>query len=336
MANLHYEVDPHNLLVIKKTGKKTELARFRQILDGRFKIDKNNNLVYHIKTPVSKDNKSPHQIKLKGKWSLDKNHDLMFMLNKWRRQTFGDKLTIQGDIIDINKNSLLFAVSTRTKNNAQSIYALKLQGKWQADKNNRLTFKINKGRGQYDVLMFDTAWKIGKNYQIIYEYEKTQLKRRQKKNHTLIFQGHWDIKGKSRISYVIDRNSQSVFNFKTSFGIFRDNYIKYKLGIELSRRRAPVRRIITLLGTWKIKKTLGLLFELRYNNSRINQIVFIAEAKLTKRNTILFKLRNNLNREIGAQLELSHKILTGQGQTFLRLLREKQESVVLAGAGWGW
>jgi hypothetical protein len=346
MANLRYELDPHNRLVIKKTGKKTELTRFRQVLDGRFKIDKDNSLTYHIKAPIPKDVKAPHQIKLRGKWSLTQNHDLRFTLDKWRRQTFGDQLTLQGDITDVKKNSFLFAITTRTKQGTTSIYTLKLEGSWQADRDNRLTFRVRRSRDEYDILTFDGIWEIGKNYQVIYKYEKTQLVRKQKKIHTLTFKGYWDIKDKSRISYVIDKNTNSAFNFsagggsafggRTSLGIFKDNYIKYELGIGLSRRPKPIKRIITLFGSWKIKKTIGLVFEVGYGKKKIQAIVFGAEARLTDKDTVLFRLRNDLNKGIGAELELSHRIIKGDGQAFLRLLKSKRESTILVGAGWRW
>lgn len=35
-----YESDPHNRLVITKNGRKNKLPRFRQVLDGQFKIKK--------------------------------------------------------------------------------------------------------------------------------------------------------------------------------------------------------------------------------------------------------------------------------------------------------
>ena len=332
MEKIRYEVDPHNRLVVRKTG----LPRFRRVLDGRFKVDKGNHLTYHIKAPIPEDIKAPHQIKLRGEWSLTKNHDLRFTLDKWRRQTFGDRLTLQGDIIDVRKNSLLFAVTTRTKEGSQSIYALKLEGSWRADSNNRLTFKAKKGRGEYDILTFDGTWEIGKNYQLRYQYQKEHLVTKLKKIHTLIFKGYWDIKNKKRISYVIDRNTDSVFNFKTSLGIFKNNYIKYKLGIGLSRRPKPTKRTITLFGTWKIKKDIGLVFEAQYNNRRVQTLVFGTEARLTAKDTVSFKLKNDLNRQIGAELKLSHKILKGDGQAFLRLLKSNRESAILVGAGWGW
>jgi len=37
---IKYEVDPYNKLAISKTCKTSNLPKFRQILEGRFKIDK--------------------------------------------------------------------------------------------------------------------------------------------------------------------------------------------------------------------------------------------------------------------------------------------------------
>ncbi|MBU4473465.1 MAG: hypothetical protein L6254_01470 [Candidatus Omnitrophica bacterium] len=346
MEKVHYELDPHNRLVIKKSGREAELRRFRKVLDGQFKVDKNSTLTYHVKAPVSEDLKAPHQVKLRGVWSLTKNHDLRLTLDKWKRQTFGDQLTLQGDIIDVHKNSLLFAVTTRSQGNTQSLYGLKLQGSWQADKNNRLTFRVKRGGDEYDTLAFDGIWQINKNHQIIYQYQKAQLKRRPKKIHTLTFKGYWDIKDKTRISYIIDKDTHSGFDFsagggsafggKTTLGIFKDNYIKYEIGIGLASKTKPVKRTITLYGSWKLKKDLGLIFEVEYENSKICAIIFGAEARLTDKDTVLFKLKNNLNREIGAELELAHQILRGDGEAFLRLLQSRQESVISAGAGWRW
>ncbi len=346
MQKLRYEIDPHNRLVVKeivekKKGKiiqfrKTRLTYFRKVLDGRFKVDRNNILSYHIKAPVSRDVTIPHQVKLRGKWSLTKNHDLRLTLGKWGRQTFGDQLTLQGDIIDVNKNSILFAVTTWTKEGVQSMYALKFQGSWQADKNNRLTFRAKKEEGKHDILTLNGIWKINKNHQIIYRYQKAQLIRKLKKIHTLTFKGHWDIKDKTRISYIIDRNTSSVFNFRTGLGLFKDNYIKYEVGIGLSQRPKPIKQTIKLFGKWKIKKNAGLIFEVEYENKKVHAIVFGAEARLTDKDTVSFKLRNDLNKDISASLKLSHKILKGEGEAFIRGLKSKRESAIFAGAARRW
>ncbi|RKY32983.1 MAG: hypothetical protein DRP74_01445 [Candidatus Omnitrophota bacterium] len=332
MHKVRYEIDPHNRLVEKSAG----LRGLRKVLDGRFKVGKKNSLSYHVKSAVPAGAKAPHQVKLKGKWSLNKNHDLCLTLDKWKRQTFGDQLRLQGQIVDVRKNSLLFALRTRKRDRSTSIYALELSGVWKADKHNRLNFRVNKGKDEYDTLNFDGIWQIGKNYQIIYRYKKKDLLRKVKKTHTLAFKGHWDIWDKYRLSYVIDKASGSVFDFKTGLGIFRDKYIKYEVGVGLSRRALLVKRSITFFGKWKIKKSVGLIFEIEEARRKIQQIVFGADARLTKRDTVVFKLKNNLNQGVGSSLELSRDIFNKEGQVFLRLLKSGSEKTILAGSGFRW
>ena len=105
---------------------------------------------------------------------------------------------MQGRILDVRKNSLLFSVSTKTKENTQSTYILKLAGAWQTDKNNRIIFKAKRSRGKHDILTFKGAWEINKQHQIIYKYKKSQLIRKQKSLNTLTFKGYWDIQDKTR------------------------------------------------------------------------------------------------------------------------------------------
>jgi len=335
IGKVRLEIDPHNRLIIKKTGKKSRLSYFRQVLDGRFKTTKNNTLTYHIKAPSPKGTELPHQVKLDGKWSLDEDHKLCLTLNKWGRQTLGDKLTIQTDIISASKNSIAFSLTTKSKDNTQSVYILELKGAWQADKNNRLTFRAQKEKGSYDILTFRGAWEINKNHQIIYRCSKDVLIRKKKKLRVITFKGHWDISDKYRICYVLDKQSGSVFNFKTSAGIFKDKYIKCELGIGLSRKE-EVKRIITLYGKWKIKKKVGLIFEVEYAKKEIYAITFGAQAQLTSKNSIKFELKDEKGKAFGSQLTISHKILGRDGSSFLRLLKSKDEQSLTLGAGLRW
>jgi hypothetical protein len=333
---VRFEVDPHNRLVIADTGKKTDVRRFRHVLTGRFKLDKNNSLSYHVKAPTPEGAQIPHQVKLRGNWSLTDDHKLELTLNKWGRQTFGDKLTLQGRILDVRKNSLLFSVTTKTKENTQTTYILNLAGAWQADKHNRLTFRVKREKGRHDILTFQGAWEINKHHRIIYKYKKSILIRKEKRLHTLTFKGYWNIKDKNRLYYVIDRRSDSTFAFKTGIGIFRDNYIKYKVGIGVSGRGAPVTRTVALDGAWKIKKGIGLTFEIEYENKKIHAIVFGASAELTPQDKIAFKLRGERNKKLGGELKLSHEILKGDGEAFPRFLKSKEETAVIVGAGFRW
>ena len=69
----------------------------RQVLEGRFRTDGNNELSYHVKAPLSGGEKIPHQIRLKGAWSLTDDHTLRLTLDKSGRETFGDQLTLEGE-----------------------------------------------------------------------------------------------------------------------------------------------------------------------------------------------------------------------------------------------
>jgi len=334
---MRYEIDPYNRLVFSKTGKKRGLPKFRQVLDGRFKVNKKNNLSYHIKTPLLDTDKIPHQIKLKGEWSLTDDHNLRLTLDKSGRETFGDQVILRGKILDVNANSLLFAIKTKTKRNERSTYILDLGGSWKADRNNRLSFHIKKEKSRHNILTFNGIWEINKTHQIVYKYEKAELIRKKKQVRTLIFKGYWDIKDKFRVSYVLDKNTNSVFNFETSAGIFKKNYIKYRLGIRLTDRVKPIRQTVTLFGKWKMKRNTGLIFEIRYKDKKAHAIIFGAEARLTGKDTISFKLKNDIeNKDIGVVLKLSHKISKGDGEAFLRFLRSKQESVIYAGMAGKW
>ncbi|MBU1044193.1 MAG: hypothetical protein KJ915_07330 [Candidatus Omnitrophica bacterium] len=333
-TKISYEIDPFNRLIINNSSKQSNLSRFRQVLDGRFKINDDNSISYLVKSPMPNDQEMPYQVKLEGKWVLDKDHNLCISLNKLGRETLGDKLTLKGEIIDTSKNSLAFSLTTHTKDNMQSIYILQLKGAWQADKNNRLTFRIQKEDGSCDFLTFKGTWDINKQHQIIYKYEKSQLITKKKTIHTLIFQGYWNIKDKGRLSYVLDLQSDSVFNFKTSAAVFKDKYIKYELGIGLAKN--PEARTITLCGKWNIKKDIGLVFEVEYENGNIQAITFGAEAKLSARDSISFELKNDQDKNISAQLQLSRKILDGDGLSFLRLLKSEQDTAVTIGAGLSW
>jgi len=329
MPKLRYELDPHNRLIANLYG-------VRRVLEGQFRIGPRNKLIYDIKTPVPQDAKAPHQVKLQGAWSLTKEHNLRFTIDKWQRKTFGDQLTLRGEILSVNKNSLLFALTTRTAKGQTSLYTLELSGAWQADARNRLTFRVYKGGDNFDNLTLEGAWEIDKNYRVIYRYRKEDLVRKKKRVHTLAFEGKWDITDKTRLSYILGRDSNSQFHFKTGLGIFKNNYIKYELGIDITERRRPAKRTITLFGKWGIKKGSGLVFEVERSGRKIQAIVLGAEAKFGEKGTVLFSLRNKLNKEIEGKLELSRGIFKGEGSSFLRLLKAQGEAVIQAGAGRRW
>lgn len=337
MRAIQYEIDPHNRLVMTGSGRKGGLPRFRKVLYGFFETDGNNNLTYRVKAPVPEGEFIPHQVNLKGEWSLTDDHRLRLTLEKEARETFGDQITLQGEILDVTEGSLLFAVTTASKEGGRSTHVLNLSGMWKADESNRLSFRVKKEKGKWDVLTFSGAWEVDKNHRIVYRCEEARLIKKKKRTHELVFKGHWAIREPLRVSYVLSGGTDSVFDFKTSAGVFAKGYIKYELGIGLAGRMEPVTRTVTLSGKWNLKRGVGLVFEIRYAGKDRKAIVFGADAKLTGEDTISFRLKNDIdNKDIGVKVELSHKIFKGEGEAFLRLLRSRQESAVYAGGAWRW
>lgn len=337
MKKVRYEIDPYNRLVLDNSGDRSNaLPKFRKVLDGRFRIGEGNELSYLVKAPLSGTEDIPNQLQLKGRFSLTDDHDLCLTLDKQYREMFGDRLVLEGEIADVDANSLLFAVTTKTESGTFT-YALNIEGVWKADENNRLSFYIKKEKGRYDILTFNGVWEIDKNYRIIYCYEKTGLIRKKTRTHTLTFEGRWDIKEKFRISYMLAGDTDSAFTFRSGFGIFKKDLIRYEVGITLSGRLRPAVRKIALWGRWNLRRGVGLVFEIGYAGRDKRPIVFGADARLSHGDTVSFKLTSaDGGNDMGAELELSRKILEGSGEAFLRILKSKQESAVYAGAAWRW
>ena len=304
--------------------------QYREVINGRIKIDKNNSFVYHVKQP--QDSNIPQQIKLSGKWSLNKNHDLIFTLDKKHKMYAGDKLTIKGEIKDAKANKLVFSVAAKEGLSQYRGYILKLSGSWQADKYNRLTFNVKRNKGATDVLTFKGGWSINKQNQIIYTYEKAHLKTKKKETKTIILKGYWDITEKHRILYVLNKKIDSQFDFKVSLGKPLKRGLQYKIGIG----SVPVKEKITLFGEWKVNKRLGVLFEMPYEKGILQRIVFGASSKLGKSSIVEFKLRNKRGKDLGMDIKFSKKILKEQGEIFFRAITSKKEKQFLIGGGWRW
>jgi len=339
VTKLRYEIDPHNRLVVKEKDKKSGLRYFRRVLDGRFRMGSGNTLIFHAKTPAAKYAGSaalPRQIKLCGKWALTKNHDLKLALDNWRRQTPTDTLILKGEIIQAKSNSLNFALRSRTKENTFTTHTIKLEGKWQADKYNRLTFRVEKGAQAHDTLIFNTAWQINKRHEIIYNYIKKLSPSKTPRKKSIIFKGRWDIVRKSRLVYKLDFKEESRFDFSSRIEFLKSGAVKCSIGIGIQDKLRPVRRVFTLTGKWRIKKGTGLLLEIKSVDRQVYAIIFGAEASLGQRGKIRFKLKNTLGQNLGAELKLSKELLKGDVSAFLRVLKQKNEQAVYIGMAGRW
>ncbi|MBI5144390.1 MAG: hypothetical protein HZA30_04920 [Candidatus Omnitrophica bacterium] len=327
MVKTRYEVDPHNRLILEKTGVgQLGVPKYRKVLDGVFKTDRDNILTYHVKSPS--DPNSPKQIKLRGSWSLGKDHSLRLTLDKWSGQYAGDKLVIKADLLDARANELSFAVTTKDEQDSSHIYILKLGGQWQADRYNRLVFNVTKEAGASDSITLSGAWQVNKNNEIVYAYTKASLKRREVTTKTVTIKGYWDITEKHRISYVLNKELGSKLDFMVGLGRPAKRGLAFQIGIGI----IPKTRALTLYGEWKVEEGLGLLLEITYGNGKVHNIIFGADARLNK-TTVTFRLKDHFGEALEIEINLSRRILNDQGEAFLRALASRKEFSLIAGAG---
>jgi hypothetical protein len=325
--SISYEVDRLNRLVIS-SGKESGLPAFRSVADGEFKTDKNNTLIYQLR----KSSGLPRQIKLRGKYSLNKNHNLVLSLDNENNRLSGNKLILKTGIINAKSDELAFSLSSKYSYGRQSFHMLRLSGKWQADKYNRLNFQVTKENKAVDLLTFTGSWEINKNNEIIYTCARSYTKNKTSRSNTLILRGYWEIAGKHRLIYVLDNTIGSELDFRVSLGKAQLRSLKYEIGIGKSPRKKP----LFIFGEWKINNRLGLIFEIPTGKNTLNNIVFGADCKLTDNYNLNLKLKDGFNRDLGIGLKLSRSILKNQGEVFLKLLKEKREFSIAAGMGFRW
>jgi len=325
---IKYEIDPYNRLVYIETNKKSNITKYRKVLDGKFTIN-NNLLTYNIKQ--CDDSDIPKQITLKGKWFLNKNHDLVLSLKNQSNKSLNNKITLKGELINIRSNKIVFAITTKdSKDNIKS-YILQFKGVWKTDKHNQLIFDFKKEKGDKNSLLLRGIWLINKNNQLIYTYKKTILKTKEKLISTVIIKGFWKIKDKYTISYILNKTITSQFDFRVGIAKQFKNGLKYEIAIG----SIPEKRIIKLYGKWKIKD-LDILFEIFYDNKKTKKIVFIADYMFDKKYNILLKLKGKTNKNVELDLKLSKKFLKSQGELFVRTIVSKKEQQLLFGSGVRW
>ncbi|MDP2981553.1 MAG: hypothetical protein Q8N67_05800, partial [Candidatus Omnitrophota bacterium] len=232
MDKVFYEIDPFNRLIVgKPPGRGSMVKKFRKVVHGRFGTDENNELFYEVNKSSGID--IPQKIKFSGKYSLDKNRNLIITLNKWNNQCEGNRLTLKTKIIDANNNEIALSVNSKVSENKSLTYIMKLYGSWQADKHNRLTFGVEKENNKTDELTLSGAWEINRNNEIVYKYGED--------GQALTFRGHWDIADKHRIRYALDKKTGSGFSFKSSLGTLAPKgkyaYVTFDIGIGISKTK---------------------------------------------------------------------------------------------------
>jgi hypothetical protein len=207
-----------------------------------------------------------------------------------------------------------------------------LAGRWQADRYNRLIFRAARKNDLQDELSLSAAWEIDKKNQLVYTYTKAALKTKEKTEHAITFKGYWDINQKTRLSYILNQEIGSGFEFTASVARPLKRGLEYEIGIGVH----PRKKKILLFGSWKINPQVGLSFEMPAEEGKIKSILFGADCKLGKNRTLELKLRNSFHKDLGINLKFSQAFFKGQGTAFVQALKEKKEISIFAGMGLRW
>jgi len=298
---IKYEIDPHNRLI--RVGP----AGLREVLEGRFRTDNRNQLSYRVRRPLGRG--TPQQIRFKGRWGLAKDNRLVLTLDRWYQQVAGNKLTFKAQLIDVRDNEVVFTVRTRNDDRSQTLSLLKLGGIWQADAQNRLFFQVEENEG---ALKLKGEWRLNKRHEVEYVYEMDRRRTKQ----IIVFKGVWEMGGRNRLRYVLNHVIGSGFDFKAELRRVLADRIEYSIGIGASGRQ----KTITLFGSWRLDRRLGLTFEVTRGERRVERIAFGAKARITDKDKIELKLRTTDGKDLGAEMVLSRSML--DTQTYLRLVKD--------------
>jgi len=325
MRKYQYDIDKQNrLFIIRKKDK--------ILVPGTFTSDRKNNLIYKLsKNKVWRQKYAlAPAIVFEGKWELDKKHNLIFALRKtghWRKT---QKIYLRAQIDEVKANSLIFAVAADTAQAPSRIKLLKLKGRWQADKNNRLAFLVQRNKNQHDALILQGEWSVEKNT-LVYRYRGISLKTKKKKQILLRFKGFWQFNESGRLSYVLDADKSSGFSFRLHKGPnsirAEKGVIKYRLGLGLASKK----KTLELFGVWKWKDKSSLNFQINYGKGKIRAINFSFSLKLSKNRKITAVLRNARGDDLGVRLEIEKKILNSNGRIFMRAGKIDKDSRIECG-----
>ncbi len=308
---LTYKVDPLNRLVITEPFAPNSPLYKKVVLDGKFTIDKDNSLIYHLTSRLGRPKETPlHKIKFTGKWSLTPEHNLKLSLFESRTQKLGNSLILTGNILTAGANELVFSYTTRHKDARTTTKLLKIKGTWQANRNNRLKFLAQQYRRRPDELLFRGGWEIGKNYEIIYCYRTIYQKRGIKLKKYLVLNGVWEIAGKNRLRFLVEKSTDSLLDFRVMLetpSIFaKKGEIRYRIGIRITKQREIVRKIV-FFGKWKLGRKLALDFEIEYKDGVRHSSRFIFDYCLDSKDKIKLALKTKQGEGTGLEITFSRQ-----------------------------
>lgn len=235
-------------------------------------------------------------IKLTGRWELTEEHDLILHVSGMDSRFFGKSIILRGRIVKLGTNNISFRVRQSDTLSGLRTGNIELSGNWQADPQNRLSFRVSKASGREEVLTFNGKWDIGTNNYIEYRFRETHQKTQTKQVHRLVLRGWWQI-GSDRLVYRLHKEKPGSLVFRASLQSTslraQEGRIKYQLGVEIERddRFKKEQLDLSIFGQWKVNRDLSLSFWVKFGNkniesARLNVKTVISEGAFVEFETV--------------------------------------------------
>ncbi len=263
---------------------------------------------------------------LEGIWTLAPNHRIQY---RRRRQGGEEEIVLTAEPVSPKATGLVIGIREESSDGEVAHRLLTLRGRWQADPHNRLTFLVERERGRHDELRFTGGWEIDDHHEIVYRYPSGFL----------TFQGYWDIAEDKRLTYLLDKASDSAFRFRGSFQtdslLAKEGALRYQVGVELEGKTEV--KTVTLFGKWKLSRGLGLQLEIPYRDGFKRSIRFEASyTTIDAKRSIVARLSTRAGEPLGVELLFTQAFFKADGEAFLRLKKSMEENRLEGGLRVRW
>lgn len=313
-------------LPVRADATTVERLRLGRLIAGSVTVDRQNRLQYRVGTAGREET-----FRLDGTWGLTPAHELALTLHE-AGEDARRTLYLKGALVEARQQALVVALDRREEADAAS-QRLTLTGRWTVDARNRLAFLVTKADGREDRLILQSGWELGAHHALVYRYQRRATASTPAREHTIGFEGAWDITGADRLVYRLAGSSDAALEFRASVQspslLARDGRLVYEVGLELARGRSERRRV-TLFGAWKVNRDLSVSFEVPYADGRIQAIRFAGSFALGPRNRIVVALSSREGEALGLTVVFTRELFP-DARLFLRLQQTAEERAVIGG-----
>lgn len=209
-----YSVDNHNQLLIRPPKQKAPIP-----VRGRFSIDKNNQLIYWLNEPASwrRLYNLPSKVSFIGNWKLNSNYDLELNLDETKSQYRAERLILKGEIISTDRDTLAFEIISYNK-----------QGLSPTQLNRSSTKGTVPAFSHIQLLKLTGSWQADEFNRIIFTIKKKASP------DVITLEGSWQINKNQQITYIYEK---TVLKTKTR-----------------------ISRVLTFEGFWEINSSNRLAY----------------------------------------------------------------------------